>query len=439
MIRIGTAPPAPDAANHHRFRSAVGEHLLVVRHSRVFDLPEKLGDSSVLDALATSLGADAVGEAPLEAIVRPTPQAISLNVSSACNLACTYCYADRGAFAGKQDEAMTIARARDAIDRLFASADPRAPITVGFLGGEPFVGRALIHDAVAWASTHAAARGLDVRFSVTTNGTLLDDADVALLRAHPFAVTISIDGARATQDRQRPLAGGKGSFLRVVNGTSALLASPGKARVQARATVRARTTSLEDDFAALLALGFREVGFSPLRASTQDADVIRGTGWRTYLDALVAVARAEIERAKKGHAVRLANLAIALEQIERGVASPYPCGAGGGYFSVAASGDWYACHRAIGDDAFAMDRDGALDDARRDAFLAARHVHAQTDCRTCWARYLCSGGCHQEASTREPASCDFVRDWLTFCLGAYCELDAARPDFFAPMRGETAR
>ena len=130
-------------------------------------------------------------------------------------------------------------------------------------------------------------------------------------------------------------------------------------------------------------------------------------------------------------AIRLTNFAVALKQIHAGASSPYACGAGGGYFSVAADGDWYACHRAVGDERYRLGSASTLDENRRRLFLEARHVHAKADCRVCWARYLCSGGCHQEAQARSVASCDFVRDWLDFCLASYCELSSARPRHFA--------
>jgi uncharacterized protein len=118
---------------------------------------------------------------------------------------------------------------------------------------------------------------------------------------------------------------------------------------------------------------------------------------------------------------------VALKQLHRGASSPYPCGAGGGYFSVAADGRWYACHRAIGNASFELGSSEGIDAARRRRFLEARHVHSQTECRTCWARYLCSGGCHQEAAARTAGSCDFVRGWLDFCLKTYCEIGPAYP------------
>ena len=433
MQRVATVAGEPTAPMFHRFRSAAGEHLLIVPYSRVFDLSPELarsidGGGSDRDALVARLAQPSPGEVALDDAVAPAPQSISLNVSSSCNLSCSYCYAARGGFEGAQAEPMRWPTARAAIDALLARADPSAPITVGFLGGEPFANRALLHACVHYAQQDAARRGLDVRFSVTTNGTLLRGDDIALLRAHRFAVTVSIDGGAAVQDRQRPRAGktAAGSFDRLKRAVSPLLADPGMAQIAARATVTRNDFDLTRRFADILALGFAEAGFAPLRMDKGGCDALREDDWSAYFDALKEVARGEIARAWRGAAIRLSNLAIALRQIARGASSPYPCGAGGGYFSVAADGRWYACHRTIGDRDFALGDNGGLDGERRHAFLTGRHVHAQAACRTCWARYLCSGACHQEATTRAESSCGFIRGWLEFCFTAYCEL-SARP------------
>ena len=190
----------PTAPLIHRFRSRIGEHVLVIPYTRIFDLA---GDADIvsLGAAAEFLAEPADGEAPLDAIAEPAPQSISLNVSSSCNLSCGYCYAARGNFGGAQARPMDWPTALAAIDRLLDDADPNAPITVGFLGGEPFVNRRLIHRAVAYATSLAIRRGLDVRFSVTTNGTLLEPDDVVLLQTHPFAVTVSLDGPAGIHDQ----------------------------------------------------------------------------------------------------------------------------------------------------------------------------------------------------------------------------------------------
>jgi uncharacterized protein len=438
MIDLVThLPPHPDAPRFHRFRSGVGEHVLIVRHSRIFDLPAETAGvfdsgSPAAQTLAEALGLSTADEAPLEAVVAPTPQSISLNVSASCNLSCDYCYADRGAFAGRQPSPMSWTVAQAAIDRLLAAADPHAPVTIGFLGGEPFANRSLIHQAVAYATEAGRTRHFDVRFSVTTNGTLLRSEDVGLLRAHPFAVTVSVDGGGELQNRKRPAALGKDSFALLCAGTRELLHHPGLARVSARATVTRDHLDLLERFDAIGALGFPEIGFSPLRVAPAGAGALRDSDWPAYLAALVRLARRELAAARQGAPIRLTNLAVALQQLHRGASAPYPCGAGGGYFSVAAGGKWYACHRAIGSPAYELGDNDGLDPMRRARFLSERHVHAQAACGTCWARYLCSGSCHQEASARSDSSCGFIRGWLEFCLAAYCELAEERPSYFDP-------
>jgi uncharacterized protein len=434
MQAVSFVPAAPQAPNHRRFRSDAGEHLLVVPHTRIFDLSTTLAasldlDVQAADRFAAALGETSESEADLGAVVTPAPQSLSLNVSSSCNLSCGYCYADRGAFGGAQVETMTMAVAQRAVERLLAVADPSRPITIGFLGGEPLRNRDLVHAIVDFASERAQQRKLDLRFSITTNGTLIADSDIGLFRDHRFAVTISIDGDAVAHDAQRPLRNGTGSFGRVVARVAPLLTHPGRARVAARMTVRRDRFDLEPRLNAIWSLGFAEAGVSPLRVAA-DGSELGDDDWPIYLDALISVARCELGRAMRGLPIRLTNFAVALKQIHAGASSPYACGAGGGYFSLAADGDWYACHRAIGDERFRLGSAAKLDESRRRSFLEARHVHAKADCRVCWARYLCSGGCHQEAQARSVASCDFIRGWLDFCLASYCELSSARPEHF---------
>jgi len=436
METIASVPLPAEAPQHFRFSSKVGEHLLVVPHTRVYDLTPSLAawldDATETRRVAELLGETAEGEAALDDVVVPSVQSLSLNVASACNLSCGYCYADRGSFLGRQAKSMTREVARSGVDALFEQADPGAPVTIGFLGGEPLINRQLVHDIVHYAEAKAAPLGLDLRFSITTNGTLLREEDIALLRARRFAVTVSIDGDALTHDRQRPLANKarSGSFAALARGIAPLLEDPGRAQISARVTVSRNTLQLRERVEAILALGFTEVGISPLRVAADQSE-LGDADWTPYLEGLTGLAELELERVRRGLGIRLTNLAVALKQIHRGASSPYPCGAGGGYFSLSADGKWYACHRAIGDADYQLGENGKLDDSERAAFLKARHVHAQTDCASCWARYLCSGSCHQEAGSRTPQSCGFIRNWLHFCLQAYCELSSSHPSYFA--------
>lgn len=319
------------------------------------------------------------------------------------------------------------------IDRLLTLADRRAPVTIGFLGGEPFLNRSLIRRVVEYSAAGGAQRGFDVRFAVTTNGTLLTDEDCALLRAYRFGVTVSVDGGQALHDAQRPGAGKASSFAMMARAAAPLLREPGRARLTARATVARTDFNLRQRFEDIIAIGFEEAGFAPLRTSSEKTLALCGDDWERYLAATIELADTELERMRAGLPLRFTNLAVALKQLHRGFSMPYPCGAGGGYFSVGADGVWYACHRAIGQEAFALGDNDGLDSVRREVFLRARHVHAQTECRTCWARYLCSGGCHQEASARSDSSCGFIRGWLDYCLKAYASLIREQADWFSSV------
>lgn len=408
-----------------QFDSRAGRHLLLSRHTRLFDLPpdgEFDAQAPAMIELFERLGQASDGEVSLDTWSAPTPQSVSLNISAGCNLACGYCYAGQGAFGGAQPKGMGWDIARKTVDRLIDGADPASPVTIGFLGGEPLVNRSLLHRVVNYAADAGVSRERDVRFSVTTNGTLLDEADRMLFRRHRFAVTVSLDGDQQSHDRNRPTKSGKGSWAQAVANVAPLLADPGRAQIAARVTVTRTDLDLKRQFVGLVAAGFSEIGFSPLRKSVRADDMIEGEAWVAYQAALIVVSKVELARLRSGLPIRLTNLAIALKNIHRGASSPYPCGAGGGYFSVAADGDWYACHRAIGQADYRMGDVDALDTVHREQFLRNRHVDAQTDCTTCWARYLCSGGCHQEVEKRTAQSCDFVRGWLTFCLQSYCEL-----------------
>jgi uncharacterized protein len=419
-----TAPP-----QWHRFGSRIGDHVLVLAGSQIVDVPEgaELDTGSLGEFLAhgETLGLDNVPE------VRP--QGISLNVTSACNLGCSYCYADRGRFAGRQQGSMSRGTAAAAIDALLRHCDRKARATVGFLGGEPFLHPALIHEVVAYAGARAADVGQAIGFSVTTNATRLREADHDLIRANRFALTVSVDGGPATHDLLRRNLLGQGSFADVMAGVAPLLASPGHATVTARATLVSGQLNLAQRYDALRAHGFTRIGFSPVRlgfgAMTDD-------DWPVWTRASIELAERELAELLAGSDTGYDNFTTALRMLHAGASSPFPCGAGGGYASVATDGRWYACHRAIGNADYALGDDLAeVDPQRQQRFLVARHVDRLEPCNSCWARYLCSGGCHQEAPARTDASCQAIRDWLDFCLDAYCALTAARPEWFGDHHG----
>jgi uncharacterized protein len=366
----------------------------------------------------------------------PAPRAISLNVAQACNLSCSYCYADEGRF-GAAPKRMLRSVARQAIDELIAQAAPGDSVLVGFIGGEPLLNRAVVHDSVAYANTTAAKASVQVGFSITTNGTLLQPIDCELFRANPFAVTVSVDGGQATHDRHRPRRDGKGSWQLVMDRLADLLAKPGNARICARATVTRDDLDIAGIVRDLTSAGFTEVGVSPVRTGPDPALTVSGRDWDRYLKGLIEAAHVEIARLRQRTPLcewQFGNLKHAMMEIHRGSARPLPCGAGYGYLSVDADGRYATCHRTVGDDRFSVGNIGALDNQARRRFLAARLVDHQEPCRRCWARYLCGGGCHAEVDQAGRDGCDMIRGWLDFCLTQYPSLRADCPHLFSCER-----
>jgi uncharacterized protein len=412
-------------------------HLLRGAESSVF-----LTEGSMLfDVDASFLGAleraepDAMAELRALADSRP-PQpmvlapitALSLNVAQSCNLACSYCYADEGRF-GARPRMMDSAVAFAAVDRLVSQARGRA--TIGFIGGEPFLNRPLIHETVAYARSVAGRAAVDIGFSVTTNATLLEDEDLRLLRDEGFTVTVSLDGGPG-KNRHRTDRRGTNSTARALNGIAPLLARPGRARISARATLTRDDLDVAGRLEWLSAAGFGKIGVSPARTGPALALRLTEDDWPHLLERMVEAAEVELACVLAGATPRFANLWTALGAIHRGEGRPLPCGSAATYLSVDVDGTFSSCHRTVGREAFRLGSvSEGFDSERRRLFLNARAVDSQEPCRTCWARYLCGGGCHAEVIETGRAGCDYIRGWLDYCLRTYRDVVARRPELLS--------
>jgi uncharacterized protein len=432
----------PVAPELHLIASGAGYHAWVVDGSRFYDLDSEgfrwlaaaVADGSAATALAAmdlAWPKPAIDDAPP---TRLPVRALSLAVAQKCNLGCVYCYAREGSFGGKPQN-MSTKTARAAVDLLLSQAKPGERINLSFLGGEPLVNRPVLRDTTCYAANEAARRGVQIGFSITSNGTLIDESDAEFFEKYGFAVTISLDGPGATHDRLRPYKGGRGSFETVLRNIRPLLARQQRMQVSARVTVTPENLGLRETLEYFIDLGFHSVGFSPLLSAPSGQHEMQRDDLAELLDAMVDCGE-EFERCTvAGKRYPFANLLYALQEIHKGTHRPYPCGAGAGYLGVSADGDLAACHRFVGDAAGAMGSlaDG-IDRTRQAEWLAERHVHRQEPCRSCWARYLCGGGCHHEVIHRGRPACDYIRGWLHYCLGAYARLSCARPDLFGVDR-----
>lgn len=413
-----------------------GRHLFVVDGSRLYELDahtaqrvtRAVGEGRAADEL-TRLGLTGESFVDDQPLVAPPVRAVSLAVAQKCNLGCTYCYAQQGDF-GMESRLMSLAESVQAIDLALAGAEPGETVSVAFMGGEPLVNRAVVRAATEYAVTRAATSGVELRLSITTNGTLVDDGDVDFFERHGFAVTISIDGDRDTHDALRPFRNGRGSYDRILARIRPLLERQHRMQVSARVTVTPDNLAIDAVVDELLALGFHSVGVSPMLSSPSGVGEVAPDDLAILLDHMIAAGRTYERHTLAGRRYAFANVANAMREIDRGSHRPYPCGAGAGYLGVAAGGELAACHRFVGDEVGRMGSlDLGVDDAARAAWLRDRHLHQQEPCRSCWARYLCGGGCHHEVLHRGRPACDYIRGWLEYCIGAYARLTRAGVSF----------
>ncbi|MFF2147687.1 radical SAM protein [Kitasatospora sp. NPDC058190] len=434
-----STPASPDL---HLLRTEVGRHALVVNGSRLFDLDadsyraldraRHAGDGPELSRLMSELGLEAPQLIDDRPPVEPPVRALSLSVAQKCNLGCTYCYAQQGSF-GKTPTSMSVETALAAVELLFRAAAPGERVNLSFLGGEPLLNRPVVHAATEHAARLAAERDVPATFSITTNGTTVTAADADFFERHGFAVTVSLDGTQQVHDSLRPYRGGQGSFRKVIANVAPLLAAQRRMQVSARVTVTPHNLALRETLDAFVHLGFHSVGFSPLLNSPTGRGELTTADLEVMLDQMVSCGEEFERQVVAGHRYPFANLVNALRELYRGTHRPYPCGAGAGYLGVSAEGELAACHRFVGDARGAMGSlDRGVDRDRQLAWLSERHVHRQEPCRSCWARYLCGGGCHHEVIDRGRPACQYIRGWLHYALGAYHRMLARQPDWFRP-------
>ncbi|SDW60247.1 radical SAM/SPASM domain-containing protein [Nitrosomonas communis] len=433
----------PDA---HLVEDAHGAHLLLVNGSRLYHLPPELAtefraalhdaDVRVLQSLIAWHGLQAaplIDDAPL---APPPIHALSLAIAQKCNLGCTYCYAQQGEFGGRAKN-MELATAQQAVDLLLAKAAPGSKVNLAFMGGEPLANRRVLRTVTEYARTQAVQRDIRCHFSITTNGSLLQREDADFFEQHGFAVTVSLDGPAEQHDRLRPFKGGKGSFDQIVTRLAPLLEKQRQMQVSARVTVTPFNLNLPHTLDLFIGMGFHSVGFSPLLRAPNGQAEMGPDDMTNMLEGMIACGLAFEQHVLRGERYPFMNMQNALRELQRGTHRPYPCGAGAGYFGVSAEGELSACHRFVGDEQGKMgDLTHGVDPARQTKWLAERHVHQQHPCHTCWARYLCGGGCHHEVLARGRSACDYIRGWLHYTIGAHQRLNQLAPAWFTDPGAE---
>ena len=366
-----------------------------------------------------------------------------LNVTSKCNLSCTYCYEygeDKIVEASRKPRFMNEETARQSVDFMFAEAGDSPMVHLTFFGGETLLNFKVLKSALAYAQDRASALGKRVDASLTTNATLLREEIIDWIVEHDVGVTVSMDGGREQQDAFRVFKNGMGSYDVVLPNIQMLLERHRKRPVGARVTLTKQNLDVESIYRHLRdELGFWEVGFAPVTTSWQRDYAIQEDGFEAMLGQFQRLAQEWLQYALSGRHHGFSNVRDTVEEIHKGMSKAYPCGAGLGLMGVATDGDVALCHRFAGSDTHKIGSvTEGVDRAKQEDFLMRHHIANKTDCSTCWARPICAGGCYHEAHTRYGASerpnlhyCEWIRRWTNTCLEVYGTLAERRPEYLA--------
>ncbi len=465
---------------YHAFEAGDGRFLYLVpsagvvrlddTSAAVLDLLEAAERSAdeVVSALAPRFGEDevrasvgelaqvrAIGKAavPPEKMLKVLPPAdfplttLVLNVTNKCNLACTYCYEfGEDKIVDPCDEEkprfMDEATARQSVDLLFEKGKANDVVHLTFFGGETLLNWKVLKVAAAYAKEKAAVEGKGVAFNLTTNGTLLRDEVIDWLVENDVTVTVSIDGPKESQDKFRVFNNGMGSYDVMMPRVKKLLERHTRRPIGARVTLTRQNMDVMAIYRHLTEeIGFHEVGFAPVTTAPGRDYAIEGEGYDGMLEQFRTLAFEFLEAAVQDRPHGFSNVKETLEEIHKGVSKAYPCGAGLGLLGVATDGEVALCHRFAGSGDHSLGSvSGGIDSEKQARFLDENHLASKTDCHTCWARPLCSGGCYHEAHTRYGSTtrpnlhyCEWIRSWTHTCLEVYGALSERNPAWLERM------
>lgn len=321
-------------------------------------------------------------------------KALCLHIAHDCNLACRYCFADEGEYHGQKRELMSLEVGKKAIDFLIENSGNRVNLEVDFFGGEPLMNFDVVKEIVAYGRSKEKAHNKNFRFTLTTNGVLLNDDVIEFCNKEISNVVLSLDGRKCIHDSMRPTRNGRGSYDIIVPKFKEFVEKRGDKSYYVRGTFTRHNLDFTEDFKLMADLGFKEISIEPVVAA-EDADyAIREEDIDTICKEYDKLALDIIERHKVGKPVTFFHYMMDLNGGPCVYKRLSGCGSGTEYLAVTPTGELYPCHQFVGIDDFSMG--SVFDGIRRDDIVdefKLCNVYAKDKCRDCFARFYCSGGC----------------------------------------------
>lgn len=324
-------------------------------------------------------------------------KALCLHIAHDCNLACKYCFAEEGEYHGRR-ALMSFEVGKKALDFLVKNSGSRTNLEVDFFGGEPTLNFDVVKQLVEYGRSIEKANNKKFRFTLTTNGMLLNDDILEFANKEMANIVLSIDGRKEINDLMRPSRGGQGSYDIIVPKFQKVAKSRNQMNYYVRGTFTHNNLDFSEDVKHLADLGFEQISVEPVVAAPTDSYALKKEDIPMLLDQYDELAKELLKRHKEGKPFNFFHFMIDLEGGPCVAKRLSGCGSGTEYLAVTPWGDLYPCHQFVGNEDFLMGNvdDGIVRKDIQDNFKCV-NVYAKPKCRECFAKFYCSGGCAANA------------------------------------------
>lgn len=327
-------------------------------------------------------------------MVNSPVKAMCLNVAHDCNLRCEYCFAAKGDF-GCGRKLMPLEVGKKAIDFLIEHSAGRRNLEMDFFGGEPLMNWEVVKELVLYAREQEKLHNKNFRFTITTNGLLLTDDKIDFINKEMSNCVLSLDGRKEVNDRLRVRVDGTGCYDQIVPKYQKLVAQRGDKDYYARGTFTRYNLDFTKDVLHMADLGFDQVSVEPVVSDEKLDYSIKEQDLSRVFQEYETLANSILQRRKEGKGFNFFHFMIDLNQGPCAIKRLRGCGCGNEYVAVTPEGDIYPCHQFVGDEQWKMGSvlDGSFNLPMKERFAKA-NVYSKTDCKNCWAKFYCSGGCN---------------------------------------------
>lgn len=362
------------------------------------DLDEVLSDIAELKTDGKLFTEDQYADKAFDFKNRHTEiKALCLHVAHTCNLNCTYCFAAQGKYHGER-ALMSFETGKRALDFLVENSGKRRNLEVDFFGGEPLMNFEVVKQLVAYARSIEDKCGKHFRFTLTTNGVLLDDEVTEFANRECHNVVLSLDGRKEVHDRLRKTINGKGSYDTIVPKFQKFVKARGDKGYYVRGTFTHNNTDFTNDIFHMADLGFTELSMEPVVCAPGEEYALTEEDLPVLFEQYEILAKEMLRREREGRPFTFYHYMLDLTGgpcIYKRISG---CGSGTEYLAVTPWGELYPCHQFVGDPKYSMGNiwDGVTNKALQDEFKLC-NAYARPDCKDCWAKLYCSGGCAANA------------------------------------------